>query len=76
MTTLETVKAWTDEEFRDTLTLSEREKLPAHPAGVIEFKSPRLDDNGRFGPIHVGNHHTVLFCTFSGRCTLKGGHCR
>jgi mersacidin/lichenicidin family type 2 lantibiotic len=74
VTTLETVKAWKDEEYRDTLTQTDREKLPAHPAGVMELEAPKLGDWHRFGAV---NRHSFFFCTFDGPClTIKGGHCK
>lgn len=50
MPTIETVKAWKDEEYRDTLTEEQRAELPKNPAGVIEFEQPQLQDETLFGP--------------------------
>ena len=49
MTTLETVKAWKDEDYRDTLTPQQKERLPQHPSGVIEFVNRDLPDEASFG---------------------------
>jgi mersacidin/lichenicidin family type 2 lantibiotic len=65
MTTLETVKAWKDEEYRDTLTQAEREKLPAHPAGAIEYAPVAVGSQGGFGQVP----QPAMFRTF--RCSYK-----
>jgi mersacidin/lichenicidin family type 2 lantibiotic len=70
MTALETVKAWKDEDYRDTLKKTERQKLPAHPAGLIELETPRSDDEGRFLPL---NRMSVGCFTLRGCITVK--HC-
>lgn len=35
MSTSEIIKAWSDPEYRDTLTDDQKEFLPDHPAGTI-----------------------------------------
>ena len=42
--THEVVRAWKDEDYRDTLTAEHRAELPEHPAGTIEFEQPELED--------------------------------
>ena len=37
MSTLQIVRAWKDESYRNSLTQAQRDQLPAHPAGTIEF---------------------------------------
>ena len=66
----EVVKAWKDEEYRDTLTQEERERLPAHPAGEIELDPSRLHDEWLSGPKTV-----IHNCTNYDACTLHGGGC-
>ena len=46
--TNEIVRAWKDEDYRDTLTAEDRAELPEHPAGVIEFEQPELEDETLF----------------------------
>ena len=36
-------KAWKDEDFRMSLTESERAKLPENPAGIVELTDEALD---------------------------------
>jgi mersacidin/lichenicidin family type 2 lantibiotic len=75
MTTLETVKAWKDEEYRDALPVAKREKLPAHPAGVIEFELTQPDDALRFQPVNARTSKPV--CNTSGVfCTAARNFCR
>ncbi len=61
MKTNEIVRAWKDEDYRDTLTAEDRAELPAHPSGVIEFEQPELDDE-------------TLFT--GGKLTSHGGSCK
>ncbi len=44
MPTLEIIKAWKDEEYRDTLTTEQRCQLLEHPAGAIELAEPAERD--------------------------------
>jgi mersacidin/lichenicidin family type 2 lantibiotic len=37
MTTDKIIRAWKDEDFRNTLTESERTALPGNPAGIIDL---------------------------------------
>ncbi len=48
MKTDEVVRAWKDEDYRDTLTGENQARLPKHPAGVIEFEQPELEDETAF----------------------------
>jgi mersacidin/lichenicidin family type 2 lantibiotic len=50
MPTTEIVKAWKDEEYRNTLSPDQRAQLPTHPSGLIEFDQPELEDESLFGP--------------------------
>ena len=54
MPTLEIVKAWKDEEYRDTLTAEQRAQVPAHPSGIIEFGEPELEDETLFVGKRIG----------------------
>ena len=62
MPTIEIVKAWKDEEYRDTLTGEQLAQLPEHPSGIIEFAEPQLEDESLFGPearrCKFFTHHT------------------
>ena len=37
------VRAWKDEQYRMSLTASERAQLPANPAGIVELTDADLD---------------------------------
>ena len=37
MSTLQIVRAWKDQSYRNSLSADQLAKLPAHPSGVIEF---------------------------------------
>ena len=74
MTTLEIVEAWKDEEYRDTLTLEQRDLLPEHPSGNIEFQKSNQETENSFGA------EPVAYCFFSHfktlKCTTIGGNCK
>ena len=77
MPTMEIVKAWKDEEYRDTLTAEQRVQLPEHPSGVIEFGQPRLEDESLFGPTGGSRCKFISNSTGKGNCyTADPGHCK
>ena len=68
----EIVRAWKDEEYRNSLTSEQRNTIPDHPAGVIEFGQPQLEDESLFGP-------EIARCKYShytNKCTQNNGHCK
>jgi mersacidin/lichenicidin family type 2 lantibiotic len=69
MPTMEVVRAWKDQDYRDTLTAEQLAELPQHPAGVIEFGKPELDDESLFGVEGKGG------CKFLSNQSTKGGQC-
>jgi mersacidin/lichenicidin family type 2 lantibiotic len=74
MPSFEIAKAWKDEEYRDTLTLEQRDLLPEHPSGNIEFQKPDRETENSFGAA------PVAFCFFSHlktvNCTIGGHYCK
>lgn len=42
MSKIDIIRAWKDEEYRQSLSESERALLPPHPAGVIELSDADL----------------------------------
>jgi len=70
MKTNEIVRAWKDADYRDTLTVENRAELPKHPAGVIEFEQPQLEDETLFkgGKYTQGGGCNTAKCTFKGSC--------
>ena len=52
MKTNEVIRAWKDEDYRETLTPEHRAKLPQHPAGRIEFEQPELEDETQLRGYH------------------------
>ena len=75
MATIEIVRAWKDEEYRDTLTAEQLDQLPENPAGIIEFGQPQLEDESLFGP-GVGRCK-YSNSTLNGGCyTADPGHCK
>jgi len=37
------VRAWKDEEYRNSLSEAERAALPAHPAGLVEIRDEDIE---------------------------------
>ena len=73
MPTLEIVRAWKDEEYRETLTLKQRGQVPEHPSGVLEFEESdqREDDPFKFVPV------ASFFLKGNSLCTgCHTHHCR
>jgi len=42
MTQTDVIRAWRDEDYRETLAESERSALPRHPAGAVELSESGL----------------------------------
>lgn len=42
MNSLNVIRAWKDNEYRESLSEIEREQLPAHPAGLLELTDAEL----------------------------------
>ena len=43
MSTYDIIRAWKDQEYRDSLSEAERAALPQHPAGLIELSDAELE---------------------------------
>jgi mersacidin/lichenicidin family type 2 lantibiotic len=75
MQTMEIAKAWKDEDYRDTLTTEQQAQLPQHPAGVIEFAEPQLEDESLFGP--AARRCKFISNKYTNQCvTARPGHCK
>jgi mersacidin/lichenicidin family type 2 lantibiotic len=53
---LKIIQAWKDPDYRASLPQDQRAQLPAHPAGVIEFRVQELQEAveypGHYSPCH------------------------
>lgn len=63
MTNFDVIRAWKDEEYRDSLSEAERAQLPEDPAGAIELQDFDLSRA-------AGGTATALTCYFYRRGTL------
>ena len=54
----EVIKAWKDKEYRETLAAEQRERLPEHPSGLVEFEQPELEDETQ---LRAGGHKYTFF---------------
>jgi mersacidin/lichenicidin family type 2 lantibiotic len=55
MSTLTIIRAWKDPGYRCSLTQEQQTRLPAHPAGAIEFQVQALQEllgGSHFSPCH------------------------
>jgi len=75
MPTIEIVKAWKDQDYRDTLTAEQLAQLPTNPAGVIEFGQPQLEDESLFGP-EAYKCKFITNTTNTGHCSTHTGACK
>ena len=77
MPTMEIVRAWKDQEYRDTLTAEQLAQLPQHPAGIIEFGLPQLEDESLFGP-QEGRKSCKFITNYTdtNQCTTHTGQCK
>lgn len=57
MSAVNIIRAWKDEEYRDSLTAAQRATLPQHPAGTIELQE---SEAGEFANPHNSRGH---WCT-------------
>jgi mersacidin/lichenicidin family type 2 lantibiotic len=74
MPTMEIVRAWKDQEYRGTLSAEQLAQLPQHPAGIIEFGQPQLEDESLFGP-QAGRCKFSTHTTNGGQCYTHSGQC-
>jgi mersacidin/lichenicidin family type 2 lantibiotic len=58
MTVEEIIRAWTDEEYRLSLSEEQLAQLPEHPAGLVELNDVLLEAIAGAGPCRYtdGNH--------------------
>jgi mersacidin/lichenicidin family type 2 lantibiotic len=52
MSNQDIIRAWKDEDYRQSLSEAERALLPEHPAGLIELAGAEMDSvRGGLGPV-------------------------
>lgn len=70
MKKIDVVRAWRDEEYRNSLTEEERASLPENPAGMA------VVDDGSLRSISGAAYSTWFQCTtFVGSCVQPGEQC-
>ncbi|MCI0459191.1 MAG: mersacidin/lichenicidin family type 2 lantibiotic [Gemmataceae bacterium] len=55
------IRAWKDEDFRQSLSAAERALLPAHPAGLIDLTAAELD-------ALTGGYFATPYCSENPTC--------
>ena len=50
MSNIDIIRAWKDEEYRNSLTDEQRSQLPENPAGIVELSNDEMESlkGGRF----------------------------
>jgi mersacidin/lichenicidin family type 2 lantibiotic len=72
MKKIDVIRAWRDEEYRNSLTPEERASLPANPAGLATV------DDSALRSLSGGAWTTTVFedcTTFVGSCVKPGQQC-
>ncbi len=64
MSQSETIRAWKDVNYRNSLSIEDLAKLPAHPAGAVELNSEDLSNNAAAGSLQF----SVCICTTNILC--------
>lgn len=44
MSNIDIIRAWKDEEYRNSLTKEQRHQLPENPAGIIELSDAQMEN--------------------------------
>lgn len=57
---IDVVRAWKDEDYRDSLTQDQRDRLPENPAGLVELSDEDMSSI-------AGGHPTIMT-----RCSCCG----
>jgi mersacidin/lichenicidin family type 2 lantibiotic len=68
MKKIDVIRAWRDEEYRDSLTEQERSSLPENPAGMATVDESAL--RGVSGSVSIG-----CTTTFVSSCVKPGQQC-
>ena len=72
MSTLNIIRAWKEEDYRLSLSETERSQLPAHPAGLIELNAAELE-TAAGGLPPVNSYFTD--CSLGWRCYSTSWSC-
>ena len=62
MSNLDIIRAWKDEEYRNSLSAEQQEQLPANPAGLVELNDEDMSSVSG-GCTTCGNPLHTLFWT-------------
>ena len=66
MSKLDIIRAWKDEEYRESLSAADKSRVPQNPAGIIELTDPDMAEVGggtiSFDPLMCGSYITI--CTY------------
>ncbi|HZR38544.1 MAG TPA: mersacidin/lichenicidin family type 2 lantibiotic [Ktedonobacteraceae bacterium] len=66
MSNLDIIRAWKDEQYRDSLSAEERELLPENPAGAIELTDEEMEQ-AQGGSISLTSNcsTSLILCDFT-----------
>jgi len=73
MSHVDVIRAWTDPEYRSTLSSDQLSALPSHPAGLIELSDEELARAAGLATVALTTAQTCTEYTFRGfrRCCPK-----
>jgi mersacidin/lichenicidin family type 2 lantibiotic len=73
MSHIDVIRAWTDPEYRSTLSNDQLSALPSHPAGLIELSDEELERAAGLATVSQTTAQTCTEFTFRGfrRCCPK-----
>ena len=71
MSKVDVIRAWKDEEYRQSLTEAQRASVPPHPSGLIELKTEEMGGvlGGSNFECHQSANPNHLCNTFQATCT-------
>jgi mersacidin/lichenicidin family type 2 lantibiotic len=69
----ESIRAWKDEAYRNSLTSEQREQLLPNPAGVMEIEDEALEEaaGGLPSTIVLCTINCSFVCTFGFHCGIR-----
>ncbi len=71
MSKLDIIRAWKDEEYCESLSAADRERLPQNPAGIIELTDQDLGHaEGGTISLTLGCDSWITFCSYITFCPI------
>ncbi len=75
MSNFDIIRAWKDEEYRESLSEEQRSQLPENPAGIIEMSDEEMESLGGASHGCGGSYGCDSIACSAGYCVSAGGTC-